>query len=191
MLKVALLGAPHTGKSRLATSMKSPVEAAGWKVAITVLELPGCAAELAGCGLTLLMGLNAPRANHEPSDASSVSAVPGDTGPCQAKAQAMSQTVADQSIRAELAQANVAYQVMYGSDDERLALALRAIEQRMTPATRRPQQGLAANSNPPDTTASGATRTASAWVWVCDKCSDPQCEHRLLTDLLARRAPGV
>jgi hypothetical protein len=25
------------------------------------------------------------------------------------------------------------------------------------------------------------------WVWMCEKCSDPQCEHRLLTALLAQR----
>ena len=37
---------------------------------------------------------------------------------------------------------------------------------------------------------SSSGRTASgerAWFWPCDKCSDPACEHRLFRDLIERR----
>ena len=35
--------------------------------------------------------------------------------------------------------------------------------------------------------ATAASQAASrAWVWTCDKCSDPECEHRLFTSLAAR-----
>ena len=30
-------------------------------------------------------------------------------------------------------------------------------------------------------------RRAAPWFWPCDKCSDPACEHRLFSDLVARR----
>ena len=33
-----------------------------------------------------------------------------------------------------------------------------------------------------------ARKRPTPWVWSCEKCSDPQCEHRLLTALLAQRA---
>jgi nicotinamide riboside kinase len=66
----------------------------------------------------------------------------------------------DALVREGLAKAGVAYRVVYGSGPQRLANALRAL-------------GDAARGE------SGA-----AWTWSCDKCSDPQCEHRLFTGLL-------
>lgn len=84
--------------------------------------------------------------------------------------QAEDMHAADQTIRAALARTGTIYDVLYGSAEERLAQALGLIEKRLTGAGPRSP---AKNSRP--------------WIWVCDKCSDPQCEHRLLTDLLAKR----
>lgn len=66
----------------------------------------------------------------------------------------------DARLRAALARAGVAYRVIYGSGDQRLKQALAAIEG----SAARPHAG-------------------GAWRWTCDKCSDPECEHRLFSAL--------
>jgi nicotinamide riboside kinase len=71
----------------------------------------------------------------------------------------------DALLRSTLVQAGLPFQVIYGLGEQRLAQALAALGK---PAAE-----------------SGAGR--KTWVWVCDKCSDPVCEHRLLSDLLASR----
>jgi nicotinamide riboside kinase len=69
----------------------------------------------------------------------------------------------DALVREALAKAGIAYRVIYGSGPQRLANALAAIDGSLAamsaPAPRRP------------------------WSWNCEKCSDPQCEHRLFTGL--------
>jgi hypothetical protein len=60
--------------------------------------------------------------------------------------------------------------VVYGSGGERLANALRAIGMAPSPAP--------------------APGAASAWIWRCDKCSDPACEHQLFSRLAGGRAPA-
>lgn len=84
------------------------------------------------------------------------------------------QEAEDLFIRAALAHAAVPYRVIYGTGEERLAQALQATE-RLLPRAGKPSR-LSSDANKP-----------SAWVWLCDKCSDPQCEHRLLTALLTQR----
>lgn len=71
----------------------------------------------------------------------------------------------DALLRSTLVQAGLPFQVIYGLGEHRLAQALAALGK---PAAE-----------------SGAGR--KPWVWICDKCSDPVCEHRLLSDLLASR----
>ena len=70
----------------------------------------------------------------------------------------------DALIRDALGKANVPYRVVYGSGPQRLRNALAAIDA-LSAAERR--------KDPP----------SRPWIWVCDKCSDPQCEHRLFTGL--------
>jgi nicotinamide riboside kinase len=69
----------------------------------------------------------------------------------------------DALVRDMLARASVPYRVVYGSGGERLRNALAAVDAALAP---RPE--------------------ARDWVWQCDKCSDPQCEHRLFRSLLPR-----
>jgi nicotinamide riboside kinase len=69
----------------------------------------------------------------------------------------------DALVRDMLDKAALPYRVVYGSGDERLRNALSAIDATLAP---RP-----------------AVRD---WAWQCDKCSDPECEHRLFTSLLSR-----
>ena len=73
----------------------------------------------------------------------------------------------DTLIRDALAKANVPYRMVYGTGAQRLQNALAAIDalfaaERATEDSKRP------------------------WVWTCDKCSDPECEHRLFGRLLGR-----
>ena len=78
----------------------------------------------------------------------------------------------DALVREALARAEVGFHTVYGRGEERLANAVAALAPWVP--------GLAS----PGTV---ATQAASrAWVWTCDKCSDPECEHRLFTSLAAR-----
>jgi hypothetical protein len=69
--------------------------------------------------------------------------------------------LADAQLRDSLRAANLHFQVVYGQAQARLRNALRAIN----PAAKQVD--------------------ATTWRWVCDTCSDPVCEHKLFTKLLA------
>lgn len=161
VLKIALVGALHTGKSQLAAALTASLKASGFQADAVVVDTPVSQADLASYDLTLLMGLES-----------------GATAPLHAH------ETADQSIRAALTHAGIPYQVVYGGGEKRLAQALRALEGLL------PQDGarLYRKAIPAGTE---RRKKPQSWVWMCDKCSDPQCEHQLLTDLLARRANTV
>ena len=74
----------------------------------------------------------------------------------------------DALLRAALERARVNYKVVYGTGPQRLDNALLAVP------------------------GSGNTRTGvqGNGAWSCDKCSDPECEHRLFTGLLRSKAAG-
>lgn len=171
MLNIALVGAPQTGKSALAAALNGALEtsACAASVVIDPAHLP--AGKLAGYDLILLMGLEAPAHGLNPCGLPAITA--------------QMREAADQSIRTALLQAGVPYQVIYGSPEERLAHALAALEPLLKTAGQRLRHSPGAAGGPDS---AGKTRP---WVWVCDKCSDPQCEHRLLSDLLAGRARPV
>ena len=90
-------------------------------------------------------------------------------------ATARTQRLADELIRAALLQTQTPYCVIYGSEEQRLAQVLQAVHQISALAAHCPPQK-------PD-----AAPNTSALPWSCDHCSDPACERRLLTDLLAQR----
>ena len=69
----------------------------------------------------------------------------------------------DTLVRGILDESGIAYRVVYGQGPERLAAALAALGWGEAPAGRLER------------------------VWRCEKCSDPECEHRLFTALLAQR----
>jgi nicotinamide riboside kinase len=69
----------------------------------------------------------------------------------------------DAQVRALLDKHAISYRVVYGTGDERMRNALAAIDASLAPRT--------------------AVRD---WVWQCDKCSDPDCEHRLFARLSDR-----
>lgn len=67
----------------------------------------------------------------------------------------------DALVREGLGKAGVPYRVVYGSGEERTRNALSPV--------------LALLGGKP------ADPAARRWKWVCDTCSDPDCEHRLFT----------
>ncbi|RYZ02635.1 MAG: ATPase [Comamonadaceae bacterium] len=80
----------------------------------------------------------------------------------------------DRLVRDALQRARVDYQVVYGSGPQRVAGALAALD----------RLGIVAA----DAHAAADVPTARGdggkpWVWNCDKCSDPACEHRLFSRL--------
>lgn len=76
----------------------------------------------------------------------------------------------DAQLRSALLQAGVAFQIVHGQDAVRVQQALRAIGNQIGRSL--------VNEDP--ALAEGRGR------WSCDNCSDPDCEHRLFTGLLAR-----
>lgn len=88
---------------------------------------------------------------------------------------------ADNCLRATLLRTGAAYTMLYGTPDERLSQALMAIEKRLVLKL--------TTTIIPELFAEESLDLGrpQAWIWPCDKCSDPQCEHKLLTGLLAAR----
>ncbi len=74
----------------------------------------------------------------------------------------------DALVRNLLARERIDYRVVYGSGPERLRNALAALPPGLIPA------------------ADAAAPHREPWVWRCDKCSDPECEHRLFRSLVQR-----
>lgn len=163
VLTITLAGVPGSGKAALAAALAKSLQASGSQAAITLNANATLAPDLASHDLILLMGLMA--------DASAAGQI---------------RQAADQRIREALAESRVPYQVLYGLPAECLAQAQHACNAwfesgQQNPPTTPPRPTQAVDKE---------QRTKSAWVWLCDTCSDPVCEHRLLTDLLARRSTG-
>ena len=76
----------------------------------------------------------------------------------------------DALVRQALARAGATYRVVYGSGERRTHHALEPVLQRLVKAP----------TGDPD---------AARWTWSCDKCSDPECEHRLFRGLLGPGSP--
>jgi nicotinamide riboside kinase len=110
------------------------------------------------CALTLLTGLDMP---WEPDGIQR-------DGP-------QAREAVDALLRESLVGAKIEWSMVYGTDDERVQAAMQRIDIAInlvaayagnTPATGQ-KDSINANGRP--------------WVWVCDKCSDPECERRLFT----------
>lgn len=159
VLNIALLGACPVQLSELAATLEIAIHALDAKIRITTADAASFPASFAGIDLVLLAGLESCAPAH---------------GKDKPQAAHGSET-ADGLIRAALALAGVSYRVLYGTAGERTAHALHAVQSLLPAATL-----------PKSTIRQGGPKK-QPWVWMCDKCSDPQCEHRLLTALLAGR----
>lgn len=134
-MRIAILGAPATGKSWLAQALTQ--QRPDLQVSDAPSLLPSSHAQYHN--LTLLMGLDLPAA-------------------LSAEQQSI-----DAHLRTSLQQGGIPYGVVYGQQEQRLRNALRLIT---------PEPAL-----------------QPRWTSACEKCSDPDCEHRLFTAL--RRSQAV
>jgi hypothetical protein len=83
-----------------------------------------------------------------------------------------SPTPFDDMLRQALMDAKLSFAVVHGEGPEQLANAWNAINAAADADAGHPA--------PPE--------GAATWSWTCEKCSDPACEHRLFSDLVARRS---
>ncbi|HVE53996.1 MAG TPA: hypothetical protein VNB23_11500 [Ramlibacter sp.] len=166
--RIAIVGAERTGKSRLCAALVAYLQARGLRAATADVAAAagadyviadGAAVALAGgADAALLMGLDLPR--------------PPESG---GRGAASSQEDTDALLRTSLQQAGAPFQVVYGSGGQRLQSALAAlVSAGVLPQT--------VAERPPETNAQ------RAWQAVCEKCSDPACEHRLFTRLREPRS---
>ncbi len=77
----------------------------------------------------------------------------------------------DGLLRTALVQGNIPYHVVYGTNTLRTENALKCVERHARSAENLPLQKL-------------ARAVTAETMWVCERCSDADCEHRLFTALL-------
>lgn len=80
----------------------------------------------------------------------------------------------DTLVRAALADAGIGFHTIYGHGKARLENVLNAISIEANNIEFTGHEGTFKSKN------------ITPWRWSCDKCSDPDCEHRLFAGLLAR-----
>lgn len=147
---------------------------------IAVLGAPGTGAE--ALALDLQQRIAPPSAQiicaTGPGDCphATVTLLMGLDQPCSLEQQQLREA-ADTRLRAALAQVGMDYRVVYGQGDRRIENALSAIKNIATSAYITSARGtFDSNSSP---------KTARLRAWNCEKCSDPECEHRLFKRLLS------
>jgi nicotinamide riboside kinase len=88
----------------------------------------------------------------------------------------------DALLRRLLQEAGIPYEVVYGQGDQRLhnaALALQRLEAKHAITT----NSVALSA---DSIRAESQNNLKKWQWNCEKCSDPDCEHRLFRKLIAK-----
>lgn len=77
-------------------------------------------------------------------------------------------------LRTVLQDHGMRFSLVYGQNHQRCDCALQAIEQARAQSLQGPHP---------------APESLQRWKWMCEKCSDPQCEHQLFSALLAPPSP--
>ena len=176
---VLVLGAPGTGVVALAQALRAclrsrPVRVVDHEVSAEAPSPPASAEGIDGVLTAVARGAVA-------------TLLLGTDLPCAAEGEAM-RAEADARLRTQLAAAGLGYQVVYGLGDARLAHALRALATTISIATDAYPVSAKADFDPKRRRADD--RPVPLKAWVCEKCSDPECERRLFTALVAQNATG-
>jgi nicotinamide riboside kinase len=90
----------------------------------------------------------------------------------------------DTLLRDSLQTAAISFEVIYGLGEQRLQAAIKAVITINSIAPRAINTPATALKSSENTSES----TTKPWIWTCDKCSDPACEHQLFTWLTAKPA---
>lgn len=183
---VTLTGAPGTGVPELAAALRARLSPAVTLAVATLADYSAAEATSEAEGPP--SPVPAPAAMPEAPAASwralaSLTLLTGldlDSPPA-AKAE---QEAADATLRAALARTGTDYRVVYGAGEQRIAQALRAIKSIAGEACTSSATGLFDAKIRPEPPPAPARRVA----WSCEKCSDPECEHKLFTSLVGRAA---
>ncbi len=174
-MRILIHGAAGSGKTWLAQALHGALAADHPQVQVMEADLspgpglpppPACDHSSSNDSIVLLMGLDLPS-----------------PGPNRLPAQ----EVQDRQIRSALAQAGVAFHVVYGSGQQRLAQALTALGKPpvATNSVANYSYSTRAKDQFDGEKPVELRPAAAAWHWQCDRCSDPACEHRLFTGLAA------
>lgn len=156
---IALLGAPGTGAAELADAINHRREDSALTAqAIAVADTPQLPAEI-----------------RRTLNSAAITLLMGLDTPCAAPEQARREAF-DTHLRALLADACVRYHVVYGPGPRRIENAFKAIK------------SIAKNGLPTSVSDLLEQKSMRLRAWDCEKCSDPECEHRLFSALTDRAA---
>lgn len=154
---LALLGAPGTGATELAEAVNRRLaDSAMTAQAIAVTN----AAQL-------------PNEIRDTLHSAAITLLMGLDAPCPAPEQARREAI-DAQLRTMLENAGVRYLVVYGQGARRIENALKAIE------------SIAINALTTSASDLLEQKPIRLRAWDCEKCSDPDCEHRLFSALTGR-----
>lgn len=170
-MKIAVLGAQGTGKTQLARELTQHFvgRLAGEDAAnVLIADAPPLMAAIyVDLAHDDPKRCDAALAEHKTYD---LTLVTGLDIPCRGgqhrHSESLSREAVDARLRVTLTRGHVDYAVIYGQGPARVQTALKAIS------------SWRGDRNEP--TAVSANRRQ----WLCEKCSDPECEHRLFTGLL-------
>lgn len=153
-MKIAILGARRTGKTDLVRALKRD------QVAETPALMAAIDRDLRWHDRSLYAAALAQQRHYD------LTLVMGLDLACDPAPRSPTREAVDARLRQILADHALPYSVVYGSGPDRINNAQQAIAHRRGSATVRRTAG--------DT----------PWQWVCEKCSDAPCEHRLFTGRL-------
>jgi hypothetical protein len=156
-LTIAFFAAGAAGEPALGGRLQTALADADMDVSVTTFDALASHLDTAGFDAFFLHGLQGREAADDPLRA------------------------ADDALRAAFSEAGIAYQVIYGNDQESLRQITQALRATGKAVAAKPTSATLSDPKPHDPDG------AAPWAWLCDKCSDSQCEHRLLTDLLKQR----
>ncbi len=153
--KIAILGAPASGKSWLAAKLAAAL------ADHDIIELALPLVDIAGFDGVLLMGLDL-----------------NSTELSMPVARRQERLAQDQQLRDQLARSGQSFHVIYGQGDARLQHAISAIT--LQPA----MHSIASHAIDTRPGGQFSLNNSENWRWPCEKCSDPECEHQLFSRLL-------
>jgi HTH-type transcriptional repressor of NAD biosynthesis genes len=168
-MKIAVLGARRTGKTALAQALeRMATVGTDTSASLLVSEAPTLVTAIdADLRLNDQSRYPAALAQHRRYDLTLLMGLDLDCAPVESLPEpALSRESVDARLRQILTENGLRFCVVYGSGPARLKRALQAIDH---------LRGA--------TSAERGERDAP-WQWVCEKCSDAQCEHRMFTGRL-------